>query len=88
MQDIFSGAKSASMLTPFTHATLITPDDKTPLAFLPRAIYVGSSSNINMMLAEDNTAVLFTAVPIGVLWVRPKLILATNTGAGPFVALW
>lgn len=88
MTDPFGGRKSADMLTPFTRSAIITPDDKTPLAILPRAIYVGSSSNITMKLAEDETAVLFTAVPIGVLWVRPKLIMATGTGAGPFVALW
>jgi len=51
------------------------------------AIYNGGAGNIVAIMQNDET-VLFTAVPIGVLEITCKRINATNTTAGPFVALY
>jgi hypothetical protein len=47
-----------------------------------RGIYVGVTGNISLVAMEDNTPVVFTAVPAGtVLPVSPRLIRATGTTA-------
>jgi len=70
----------------FTIAKVITPSDTLPNAF--DAIYAGSTGNIVVMPDQGGAAVTFTAVQIGtVLPIKTRLVLATGTGAGPFVGL-
>jgi hypothetical protein len=52
------------------------------------AIYTGSESDITVVF-DDDTTCTFTAVPKGtVLPIKAKRINSTNTGSGPFVALY
>lgn len=72
---------------PVGSGAVITPSDATPLASIPKAIYVGVTGDITMMLARDSASVLFKAVPVGVLPVRPLQVFATGTTATNIVAL-
>ena len=75
------------MADPVGSAAVLTPSDSTPLASIPKAIYVGVAGDITMILARDTVAVLFKAVPNGVLPVRPLQVMATGTTATNIVAL-
>jgi hypothetical protein len=73
---------------PVSSAAAITPSDSTPLTQIPKAIYVGVTGDITMQLKSDSASVLFKAVPVGVLPVRPLQVFATGTGATNILALY
>ena len=68
-------------------ATVITPSDSIDLTYIPKALYVGVTGDITMTLKADSASVLFKAVPVGVLPVRPLRVYATGTTATNIVAL-
>jgi hypothetical protein len=72
---------------PAGSSAAISPSDSADLAQIPKAIYVGVTGDITMKLKNDSASVLFKAVPVGVLPVRPVRIYATGTTATNIVAL-
>jgi hypothetical protein len=74
-------------LTTATQLLALTPSDTTDLAVSIKAIYVGTTGNINMIAAEDDEAVVLRNVPAGYYPIAPKRIFSTNTTASNIVGL-
>jgi hypothetical protein len=79
---------------PARNATFVgTPaDDTTDLTTYAKALYIGVSGDVTIVLAGDRSTngvgVLFKAVPVGILAVQVRRILATGTTATNIVALY
>ena len=71
----------------FTRAAAIAPNDTTEIE-VTRAIYVGVAGDITAILRDDSAAVLFKAMPVGVWFIRAKIIKSTGTAATNLVALY
>jgi hypothetical protein len=66
---------------PFTRGFAITPHDSNVLAEKPRAIVAAVAGDVNVILADDDTAVVF-ALAAGVpLDISPKVVKSTSTTA-------
>lgn len=66
----------------------VTPSDTVNLLGGCRGIYVGGAGNV-ALVGEDDTAVTFTAVPVGTFMsCGPKRVNLTNTTATLLVALY
>lgn len=71
----------------YNTSTTITKTDGAVLSSTPRAIYVGTSGDINCQLLKDTANTLFKSVPVGQFDIRPKIIHATGTTANNLIAL-
>jgi hypothetical protein len=70
------------------NAYAITPADDADLPRSTRSIYVGGAGDVNVVLANDDTNVIFVNVAAGsVLPIRVKKVLSTDTTATDLVAL-
>ena len=79
--------RSANATVSAHSAFVVTPSDATILP-VTRALYVGGGGNINVVMAEDDNTVLFTAVPQGtILPIQVTQVLSTSTTATLIVAL-
>jgi len=72
---------------PGKFAAAITPSDTVDLTAVTRAIYVGSAGG-NITAIINGSAILFTAVPIGILPIQCSRVNATGTTSTVLVALW
>lgn len=64
------------------------PNDATELATVSKALYIGVTGDVSVILADDSVAILFKAVPAGsILPVRARIVKATATTATNIVAL-
>jgi hypothetical protein len=73
---------------PHSSAAVVTPDDANDLAAVTRAVYIGGTGHLNVIMMDGQT-VLFSALPVGtVLPIRAKRIKSTSTTATPIVAMW
>lgn len=68
----------------------ITPSDSANFTYLVRAIYVGTTGDVVVVNAQDDsTAVKFTSVPAGtILPVKTKRVNSTNTTASNLVGIY
>ena len=80
---------------PAHNGTAITPNDSTDLVTNTRAIFIGTTGNLSVILASDQsnsgagTAVVFKNLASGsTLNIRARRINATLTTATDIVALW
>ena len=88
MADSFSGV-GISRNAPAVSAAAITPADSTPLANVPRAIYIGGSGNVSVKMADNNSQVVFFGLSAGtVLSASVSYVNSTNTTATSLIALW
>jgi hypothetical protein len=71
---------------PATKATPVTPSDSTDLSYPCRALYVGATGDVTAVV--NGAAVLFKAVPVGILPVRVSRVNSTGTTATNIVALF
>lgn len=74
----------------FGRSFTITPSDATDIGKTCQAIYVGVAGDITLIAADDpatSTAVLFKAVPAGLLYVSARRVKATGTTATNLVGL-
>jgi hypothetical protein len=72
---------------PATVAIAVTPSDSTNFTSgACRALYVGTTGNITAIVG--GVAVLFTAVPVGLLPVSCTRVNSTATTASTIVALY
>jgi hypothetical protein len=77
----------ADMGAPAVFAASINPSDTVDLASPARSIYVGTTGNLSVIMYGGQTVTL-NSVPVGVLPIQVKRVLATGTTAGNLVALW
>jgi hypothetical protein len=83
----FAEAQRSLAEPAFTTAAVV-PSDTVPLAYLTRAVYVGTAGSLTVVDAGGNTTT-FSSVPGGtMLPLRIQQIKATGTSAGSIVALW
>lgn len=67
----------------------VTPHDTNELAFIAKALYIGTGGNLTMIAQEDTAAVTMTNVAAGsIIPVRAKIVRATGTTASGIVALF
>jgi hypothetical protein len=78
---------SDALLAPSRNAAAITTSDTVDLGFVTKALYVGVSGDVVVIMAGGQTVTL-KAVPVGYLPVRVSRVKATNTTATNLVALW
>lgn len=85
----FADGPPQDMITAARVARIVTPANGTVFPFGPtRKVFVGATAcNLNMILADDTAAVLFTGVS-GTLDVRAKDIESTSTTCTTIVGLW
>ena len=74
--------------SPARNALVITPDDNNDLAKSSRAVYIGTSGDLKVDMVGGNTAVVFTALPVGIMPIRVSRIYSTDTPADNIVSLW
>lgn len=86
MPDIFED-RSSGLESPGYQAVAVTPNDGTDLTTTSRALYVGTSGDLQLTLAGGNT-VLLRNVPTGMLPLRVARVLASGTTATDIVAVW
>jgi hypothetical protein len=68
-------------------AVSITPTDGV-LIPATRALYIGSSGNLAVRMAEDDNTIVFQSVPAGIFPVQVVEVLFTNTTAQNIIALY
>ena len=68
-------------------AAAVTPSDSTVLP-VTRALYIGTTGNVAVVMADDENTVTFSNVPVGILPIQVTKVMSTNTTASTIVALW
>lgn len=81
------------VMSPFTRAVPITPNDTTDLAEIPRALNVhkgtgGATTDIKVLLWGDTDPVTLTFQVGYVVPIRARRVYATGTDATRIVALY
>jgi hypothetical protein len=83
-----SGAfRGADATAPAHGAVAVTPSDVTVIAMC-RGLYVGTTGNITVRMADGQDNVLFTAVPVGILPIQVDKVYSTGTTASTIIALY
>lgn len=72
---------------PPTHAISVTPSDSEALPHVTKAIYIGSTGDIQVTTFAYEI-VIFQDLPVGWLYIQVRQIWATNTSAQEIVAAW
>lgn len=78
--------RSANATVAAHGAVAITPSDVTVIP-TTRSIYVGGTGNINVVMADGQTA-LFSNVAVGIFPIQVQQVLSTSTTASLLVALY
>ncbi len=65
---------------PASHAVVVTPSDTVDLTDVARALYVGTTGNITVVMASGEV-VLFSNVPVGILPIMVTRVNDTGTDA-------
>lgn len=73
---------------PANTAESVTPSDSTDLTVRSRALYIGGSGDLVVILTPGSSPVTFASCPAGVLPVQASRVLSTGTTATGIVALW
>ncbi len=72
---------------PSAIAANITPHDTNTLTYASRALYIGGTGNVTVVM--NGVSVLFTGLPAGtILPIRTDKVMATGTTATSLVALY
>lgn len=77
----------ADATVPAHGAVAVTPSDNTVIP-VTRALYVGTTGNITVRMADGQDNVLFTAVAVGIFPVQVDKVYSTGTAASTIVALY
>jgi len=73
---------------PASNAEDVTPDDGSDLATVSRALYIGMSGNLTVVMAGEQT-VMFAGVPSGTFMpIRVKRVKASGTSASQIINLY
>jgi len=82
-----AGKYTSANATVSAHSALaVTPSDSTILP-TTRALYVGVTGNLSVVMADDENTVVFSNVPVGIFPIQVSKVLAATT-ASSIVALW
>lgn len=74
---------------PAKNAAAVTKSDATVFSVATRGIYVGTTGDVAVTMAETGSAIVFTAVPAGVILpIAVTQVLSTDTTASDIVRLW
>lgn len=80
---------------PAEYAAVVTPSDTVDLTHpaggdqATRGLYIGGAGNVAVIFAGQTTAVVLTALAVGVVHpLSVTRVLTTSTTATPIVALW
>lgn len=79
-------ASYGTQTDPATVAIAVTPSDSVGLPTICRGLYIGVTGDVTAVVS--GTAVLFKAVPVGVLPVCCSRVNSTGTTATNIVALY
>lgn len=83
-----SGAfRTADSTCPAHGAVAVTPSDVTVFD-TARSLYIGTTGNLTVRMADGQDNVLFTAVPVGILAIQVDKVYATGTLAAAILALY
>lgn len=74
--------------TPASHAAAITPSDDADLTFATRAIYVGTTGDLTVILRDDTAPVTLKSAAVGYHPIQARRVMATDTTATNLVALY
>lgn len=75
--------------SPAVDAVAVTPHDTNDLAAPTRALYVGTGGDVEVIMLNGSSAVVFANVPSGaILPIRVSRVLDGNTGADDILALY
>lgn len=72
---------------PAANAVAITPSDTANIGSASRALYVGTSGNLTVIMLGGQT-VLFSAINAGWHPLRVTRVMSTGTTATNIVAIW
>lgn len=83
-----SGAnRSANATVAAYAAAAVTPSDSTIIP-VSRALYVGTTGNLSVRMADSQATVLFSNVPVGIFPVQVDMVFASSTTASNIVAMY
>ena len=75
--------------SPAVRAFSITPSDTADLTLLPRALYIGVTGDVSVILIDDDVAVTFVGVLAGsLLPIRAQRVRSTGTTATNIVGIF
>lgn len=80
-------AGSTGIDYPATSSIAVTPSDTVDLAAVSRALYVGTTGDVTVIM-KDGQTVTFTAVAVGWMPLRVSRVKATLTTASNIVSVW
>ena len=86
MPDAFNG-RLPGLGAPAQNGFAVVPNDGSDLAMTTRALWVGASGDLAVILAGDTVAVTLKGA-YGLLPLRVKRVLATGTTAASIVGLY
>lgn len=75
------------MSEPAMYAAAVTPSDVTVFLQNTRALYVGVTGDVAVVMGGSSTTITFTNVPVGILPVRCSQVYSTGTTATGIIAL-
>lgn len=82
-----SSHRTADATVSAHNAVAVTPSDSTILP-VTRALYIGTTGNLNVVMSDGSVAVLFSNVPVGIFPIQVKQVYSTSTTASTIVALY
>jgi hypothetical protein len=78
--------RSANATVAAHSAAAVTPSDSTVLP-ATRGLYIGTTGNVAVKMAEDENTLTFSNVPVGILPIQVIQVLSTGTTASNIIAL-
>ena len=78
---------ATSLESPATGAFSIIPHDSTPLNEITRALYIGSSGDVTVIMRSGQEVTFVSIQPGTVLPIRAALVKATGTTATGIVGM-
>jgi len=87
--NMFQGMRHLVSVSAFQNAVAVTPSDTEGLARTASALYIGVSGDVKVDVEGSGEAIVFKAVPVGLLPVRvTKVYTVAEGGASSIIALW
>lgn len=78
-----------STSTPARSAVLLVPHNSNELVNISKAIYIGGAGNLEVILADSPTAVVFKGLSAGqILPIRARVVKASLTTATDIISLY
>lgn len=74
-------------MIPAGRATAITKSDVTVID-VTRAIYIGTTGDLAVRMAESGDTITFKTVPVGIFPIQVDQVLSTGTTAAEMIALY